>query len=161
MKKGIFTVTLVTVAGFFLSPAESTAELSVAAFSNRDERTSKSSFHGSGLMITKIDLKNMHSMRGFENNGLTTAQLGDPSNDRRLLAMKPSAGFEMSMRRSLFERTDGKTMVSKANLLQLESKTGFRVDKIMSLGPLRFSPDVLTTLIFVSAASVVVLAQEF
>lgn len=76
---------------------------------------------GSGMMIVAtIDHQNMLRMVGASIKGAKTIEFGKPDMGKMLLPMHPDAGLEMPGKVYVWERSDGKTVVS-----YYKSSTGF------------------------------------
>lgn len=68
---------------------------------------------GQGMMIVAtIDHQNMLSMAGASIKGAKTLEFGKPDMGKMLLPMHPEAGLEMPGKIYVWERSDGKTVVS-------------------------------------------------
>lgn len=68
---------------------------------------------GSGFMVVAtIDHQNMMKMVGANLKGATTIEFGKADMGKMLLPMAPEAGLEMPARFYIWERSDGKTVVS-------------------------------------------------
>lgn len=64
------------------------------------------------MIVAKIDHQNMLQMVGAKLNGATTVEFGKPAMGKMLLPMAPDAGLEFPGRYYIWERADGKTVVS-------------------------------------------------
>jgi uncharacterized protein (DUF302 family) len=68
---------------------------------------------GQGMMIVAtIDHQNMLRMVGASIKGSKTIEFGKPDMGKMLLPMHPEAGLEMPAKIYVWERSDGKTVVS-------------------------------------------------
>lgn len=108
-------------------PATGTAPAAPAARTEKGNRVDVVSAHpfshtvdrlttelkGQGMMIVAtIDHQNMLSMTGASIKGAKTIEFGKPDMGKMLLPMHPEAGLEMPGRIYVWERSDGKTVVS-------------------------------------------------
>ena len=64
------------------------------------------------MIVSNIDHQNMLVMTGAKLKGLTTIEFGKPEMGKKLFSMAPEAGLEMPGRFFIWERGDGKTIVS-------------------------------------------------
>lgn len=64
------------------------------------------------MIVAKIDHQNMLQMVGARIKGATTVEFGKPDMGKMLLPMAPDAGLEFPGRYYVWERADGKTVVS-------------------------------------------------
>lgn len=100
---------------------------STLSFAQQDDRVDKVSNKGfsatvkavetvlqkNGFMIVAtIDHQNMLKMVGASLKGSTTIEFGKPDMGKMLMPMAPEAGLEMPGRFYIWERGDGKTVVS-------------------------------------------------
>jgi uncharacterized protein (DUF302 family) len=91
---------------------------------DRVDKVSKSSFsdtlkkvetalRAEGMMIVaRIDHRNMLSMVGAKIKDATTIEFGKPDMGKMLLPMNPAIGLEMPGKIYVFERADGKVIIS-------------------------------------------------
>jgi len=64
------------------------------------------------MIVATIDHQNMLKMVGARLKGSTTIEFGKPEMGKMLMPMAPEAGLEMPGRFYIWERGDGKTVVS-------------------------------------------------
>ena len=64
------------------------------------------------MVVATIDHQNMLSMVGMKIKGSKTIEFGKPDMGKMVFAMAPEAGLEMPAKIYVFERGDGKTVMS-------------------------------------------------
>lgn len=64
------------------------------------------------MVVAKIDHQNMLSMVGTKIKGSKTIEFGNPDMGKMVFASDAAAGLEMPAKLYIFERADGKTVVS-------------------------------------------------
>lgn len=140
----ISTMLVIVLLGFGLTALMS--QLSQSQETNRIEAISKYGFDKTvdnltkaiksrGMMIVAtIDHQNMLSMVGVKIKGAKTIEFGKPDMGKMVLTMSPEAGLEMPGKIYVFERKDGKTIVSyyKSNYAQYMPEFK-NVDEMMAM----------------------------
>lgn len=89
----------------------------VDRISNKDfpatVRAAETAIKSQGFMVVaKIDHQNMLKMVGANIKGTMTIEFGKPAMGKMLLPMAPEAGLEFPGRLYIWQRADGKTVVS-------------------------------------------------
>jgi uncharacterized protein (DUF302 family) len=88
-----------------------------------------------GLMVVAtLDHQNMLSMVGVKMKGSKTIEFGKPDMGKMVLTMHPEAGLEMPAKVYVFERGDGKTVMSyyKSHYAQYNPEFS-KVDEMMGM----------------------------
>lgn len=113
-----------TVIGFVLTLALMASGLPAAAAENRVDKVSNSGFSQTverletaikkrGMMIVAtIDHQNMLRMVGANIRGSKTIEFGKPDMMKMILADNPEIGVEMPLKVYVYERADGRVVVS-------------------------------------------------
>lgn len=112
-------LTMISALGFLLFSVNSYAAdpTRVDLISNKDfaatVSAAETAIKSQGFMIVaKIDHQNMLTMVGAKIKGATTIEFGKPAMGKMLLPMAPEAGLEFPGRLYIWQRADGKTVVS-------------------------------------------------
>lgn len=80
---------------------------------------------GEGMMVVAtIDHQNMLRMVGASIKGATTIEFGKPDMGKMLLPMAPEVGMEMPGKFYVWERSDGKTVISYRKVAPLYASYG-------------------------------------
>lgn len=120
----IVTAARTLTAGLVLASAITAAGASAAQTDYRIDRESKAGFEETvqrveasiksrGMMITgEVDHQNMLRMVGGSIQGAKTIEFGKPDMMKAVLGKAPEVGLEMPLRFYVFQRSDGKTVVS-------------------------------------------------
>jgi len=117
-----------TLVAFVLGFVLTASGLRAAAAENRVDKVSNSSFAQTaerletaikkrGMMIVAtVDHQNMLRMVGASIRGSKTIEFGKPNMMKMLLPDNPEIGLEMPLKIYVYERADGKTVVSYSKL---------------------------------------------
>ena len=86
------------------------------------------------MIVANIDHKNMLKMTGLNIKGATTIEFGKPDMGKMVFASRPEAGLEMPARIYVYDRADGKTVISyyKSDFAKYD-KSFEMIDKMMEM----------------------------
>jgi uncharacterized protein (DUF302 family) len=134
MKKSILTL---LVSAFVLSYSFAQERVDVNSSKNFKETVEalNKTIKSKGLMsVATVDHQNMLKMVGSSIKGATTLEFGKPDMGKMLFSMKPEAGLEMPARIYVFEKSDGKTVVSfyKSNYAKYGADLA-KMDEMMNM----------------------------
>jgi len=104
-----------TTSTLFADTSLSAKRVDVVSSKNFEQtvETLNSAIKSKGMMVVAtVDHQNMLKMVGASTKGATTIEFGKPDMGKMLFSMKPEAGLEMPARIYIYERSDGKTVVS-------------------------------------------------
>lgn len=93
------------------------------------------SIKSKGMMIVAtVNHQNMLKMTGLNIKGATTIEFGKPDMGKMVFANHPEAGLEMPARIYVYERADGKTVISyyKSNFAKYD-KSFEMIDNMMAM----------------------------
>lgn len=86
------------------------------------------------MIVATINHQNMLKMTGLNIKSATTIEFGKPDMGKMVFANHPEAGVEMPARIYVYEREDGKTVISyyKSNFAKYD-KSFAMIDKMMEM----------------------------
>lgn len=112
MKKLILTIVVALCTMNFTIAQERVDVASSKDFKQAVETLNKTIKSKGMMIVATVDHQNMLKMVGASIKGATTIEFGKPDMGKMLFTMKPEAGLEMPARFYVFEKNDGKTVVS-------------------------------------------------
>lgn len=86
------------------------------------------------MIVATVNHQNMLKMTGMNIKGATTIEFGKPDMGKMVFASHPEAGLEMPARIYVYEKADGKTVISyyKSNFVKYD-KSFEMIDKMMEM----------------------------
>ncbi|MBU2445780.1 MAG: DUF302 domain-containing protein [Bacteroidetes bacterium] len=112
MKNLILTAVIAVCTMTFAVAQERADVVSSKNFKKTVETLNKTIKSKGMMVVATVDHQNMLKMVGTSIKGATTIEFGKPDMGKMLFTMKPEAGLEMPARFYVFEKSDGKTVVS-------------------------------------------------